>query len=235
MQEWGRGGRDGKDSWCTAFYHEKAYSIQMFFINCKYPPREAVECVYAYLKKVANKDGVCKMTLESIGEHCGKYKDSSASAVSILAKFKVLERSNDSDSLTSVKFLKPHLLDKYAQYVPEIEKIGFKNEQGFFEFNPINLADALGIKTRKLNDTLKELDKNGYIQWVAPYRGKTTKIVGDIKLVDFDYLKRRRESYVDKLNTVFEFCKVPDDRKHDFIADYFRGEEGAVREYRSQV
>jgi ATP-dependent DNA helicase RecQ len=231
-QESGRCGRDGKDAWCTAFFHSDAYNTQMYFINMKYPPKEVVERVFAYLQRIANKDGICKATIESIAGHCGgSQKESVGAAVSILTNFKVLERSNDSDSLTSVKFLKPHLQEQYARYPKEIEKIGFTNEVGFIEFNATNLAEALGLKPVKVRETLKELDKNGYIKWAPPFRGKTTKIIGGIELVDFEYLKRRRKLAIEKLETVFQYHRVPSENKHAYIADYFRGELQALESY----
>jgi superfamily II DNA/RNA helicase len=221
-QEQGRAGRDGLDAYCTAFFSDKAYGTQLYFIDVRYPEAEIVRRVYAYLKTHADKAGIVKMTIEQIAGAVGERSDGAGAAMSILANFKVLDRSKDSDSVHNVRFVKPHLQEEYARFVPAIEKIGFKNDRGFWEFDVTALAEALSLKPKKVADSLKDLSTNGYIQWTAPFRGKISRIVGNVDLVDFDYLARRRELSIKRLGILWKYHRVPDESKHDFISEYFR-------------
>jgi hypothetical protein len=68
---------------------------------------------------------------------------------------------------------------------------------------------------------LKTLHDTGYVDYNPPYRGKTTKIVGPVSLVDHDRVTKKLSSLMDKLNDVEDFVRVPDKDKHDYLLKYF--------------
>jgi hypothetical protein len=61
----------------------------------------------------------------------------------------------------------------------------------------------------------------GLVDFVPPPRAKPVKIIGSISNVDFARLKAREERDSKKLDSVIEYCKTPDNQKHDFLTNYF--------------
>lgn len=220
-QEVGRAGRDGLESDCISFFSEKAFAIQMLFINGRFPPREIIERVFFYMKKTADCDGNVLQTVAQIGEACGLRPESVSAAIGVLVSSKIIIRAKNDEPVTSVLFLKEHLTDDYTDLKSAIVKLGFKNQKGYFEFGITQVVEHMNSKVKKVTDALKLLDSTGYIHYVKPYKGSTSKLIGSMDLVDYTYIDEKRKLSIEKLDMVRKYCSIEDSMKHDFLSAYF--------------
>ena len=77
------------------------------------------------------------------------------------------------------------------------------------------------LKSNTLKTKLRELDKDGYIVYVAPFRGTPIKVISDLSLINFKILENKADVERDKLNAVQSFIQQPDSKKGSFLHQYF--------------
>jgi len=63
-----------------------------------------------------------------------------------------------------------------------------------------------------------------WIKFVAPFKGKTTRVIGDLSLIDFDRLQVSERNAYQKLDMVVKYMEIPDGEKHAYLAKYFLGD-----------
>jgi len=219
-QEMGRAGRDGLESQCRLFFEAKTYDTQKWFIDTAYPERSVITAVFRSIQSHLDDAGICKVTIENLSRHAGCQSAYCDSAIGILASSGVIDRNFDAGKIATVKLRKPHAEEECAFVMSTIERIGVKNGEGF-DFNLETLIDVSGLKQKKVTDLLKLLDKEGYLTYIPPFRGKPTRIIGSLDMVDFDRIKVKRAAGMTKLNRVIHYHDTPDAKKHDFLQTYF--------------
>jgi ATP-dependent DNA helicase RecQ len=221
-QEQGRAGRDGLPSYCGLFTDPRSFETAQWMIDTTYPPESKIRSVFWKMQQLADKNGVFQMTIEDLAGASGIHQKEVGSAVGILKAAKVIERSDEDENPTKVRFLKrSHPDEAYQRYLDLIRAVGNVTEEGRVEFKMTTLLQIGKLKYTKTNEILKQLDENGYITYTRPFRGKTTKIVGAIGQVDFDRIDKRRSLSLAKLRQVQEFADTPDDQKHSYLQRYF--------------
>jgi ATP-dependent DNA helicase RecQ len=221
-QEIGRGGRDGQDTRCMLFVAGDAFATAQWFIDSEFPPRDTIETVFFWLNRVKDKSGCVQCTLEDMAAalHLRNSKGV-ASAVSILTRFKVVERDKEEERPVKIVLLKEHPDAKYQFYMDQVRMLGFYNGREH-EVAPAKFVERAKVKWPTLLKKLKELEQNHYLTYTLPYRGSTTRVVGDLSLVDFEDLDIRRRDAVKKLDAMRRFVDIPDAQKQDFLVEYFR-------------
>jgi hypothetical protein len=100
-------------------------------------------------------------------------------------------------------------------------KIGYNKPDGFLEFKLSSFVAQMGVKPAKARTVFKLLDQNGYLQFFNAFAGKSTRVIGDLGMVDFKFLHSLYLDKLDKLKQVREYMRVPDEKKHDYLQDYF--------------
>jgi len=219
-QEMGRAGRDGLESQCRMFFDPKTYDTQTFFIKTAYPEERMVRAMFSAIKRNLDPDGICKTTIGDLCTQAGLYSGYGDGCIGIMIGAKVIDRNFDTGKIATVRLKKPHVDEEYKAVQDGVELIGTRNGESI-EFDIDLLGERLKIKDKKLKDILKALDKEGYINYFPPFRGKPTKIVGDIDSVDFKRIKSRFDAGMTKLSRVIDYHDCPDKDKHTFLQDYF--------------
>lgn len=221
-QEMGRAGRDGKDSKCILLVDAQSISTQKWFIQNEHPSKQAIESVFYLMKQSAGAGGVCKITGENMAKQAGIHPAAIGGVIDKLVVNGVIEREKEVAPVGALRFLRPNPDDPdFTLLRQAVETIGFKNPQGFYEFSLDTLYTQLNSKPMKVKNWLKELDGHGFIQYVPPYRGKTTRIVGDVSKINYDAIAKHYRQCLAKLDRVLQFHDTPDDEKQDFLQKYF--------------
>jgi len=219
-QEMGRAGRDGKESRCRLFFDPKTYDTQQWFIQTAYPEKQTIVSVFRAIQSSMDQDGICKVTIDNLARHAGIHSAYCDSAIGILASSGVIDRNFDAGKTATAKLKKLHLDEECQALMNTVERVGVKNGDGF-DFNLDTLIEVSGIKQKRATDMLKALDKEGYLTYIPPFRGKPTRITGKLEQVDFVRIKEKHTASLSKLSRVISYHDTPDPKKHDFLQAYF--------------
>ena len=221
VQESGRSGRDGGESSCIFYTDNDSLKTQKWFIDTTFPTRDIVTRVYNYLKRSADSDNIVKLTNTDLARKVGVHEAYISSTVGVMIGAKVIERPKNQLKTFKLKILKSHVDARYLNVFSVIEEIGILGDDEFYEVD-INFAcDRIGKKMATVKAYLKTLHNEGYVEYIPPFRGVPTKILGDLSKIDFQHLSAKAEQSYKKLQKLVEFCEVPDESKHAFLQNYF--------------
>jgi len=227
MQEIGRSGRDGLDSWCEAFYREDSYNTQRFFLDSSFPSERDIRSVFNTLTRANKNDrGEVTLTIKEIAAANGNPWEAAMvnSAISILVRHGVIERPKSDEKVGKISF---HTvpdearLHEYYDLICGDNGIGKLGDDGTFAFDIDLLSSRVGVSKETVTKNLRKWQSNGVLTYIPPFRGAPTKIIGDVNKVEFARLKAKYEEAVLKLDKVLLYFKVPDAEKHAFLRDYF--------------
>ncbi len=240
-QEAGRAGRDGLPSRCLLLFSQADRYVQEFFIDNKYPPREAVKKVYDFLRR--EQASPIELTLQEIKDGTGLSltTEGIASCEKILEKAQVLERLDsrqnqaavriDSDLPTLVDLLPPNAKVQ-RKVMRAIENIvgELRHERVFL--SPTSLCKLTELDSTAVNQALRELSKLKAFDYVPPFRGRATHMLEREKPfdqlgIDFAELDRRKGMEYEKLERVIGYARTRKCRQVE-ILDYF-GDLGKAR------
>lgn len=221
VQEQGRAGRDGQDSLCCMFWTEKSLETARWLIDTSYPERYTIERVFHAIKRRADSDNIVQVTGEDLAKELGINGKIVGSAIGILTASKVLERAKEESNPMKVKILKDHADEQFQNLLNVVRKHGVLQTSGYYEINQSSLTAESGLKQSTLMTKIRQLAKESYLEYTLPFKGKTTKVIGDVSLVPFDRIKKRKQSQIDKLDVVRDFVHVMDSAKHQYLQGYF--------------
>ncbi|MGI8980316.1 MAG: RecQ family ATP-dependent DNA helicase [Pirellulaceae bacterium] len=240
-QEAGRAGRDGLPSRCLLLFSQADRYVQEFFIDNKYPPRDAVKKVYDFLRR--EQANPIELTLQEIKDGTGLSltTEGIASCEKILEKAQVLERLDsrqnqaavriDSDLPTLIDLL-PKEATAQRRVLRAIETIvgELRHERVFL--SPVALSRMTEMDSTAVSRALKELSKLKAFDYVPPFRGRATHMLErkkpfDLLGIDFAELDRRKAAEYEKLERVIGYARTRKCRQVE-ILDYF-GDLGKAR------
>lgn len=221
VQEQGRAGRDGLDSHCVMFWNEKSMDTAKWLIDTSYPDRYTIERVYHAIKRLANSQGVVQLTLDDVASALGINGKIVGSAIGILTAAKVFERAKDDDNPMKIKPLKEHPDPQFNSILEIVKQKGHLTATGYYTMSLAHFAQEAEVKSSTLMTKVRQLSKEGYLEYTLPFKGKTTRVIGTPDMVPFARIQERRELQLDKLDIVQEFVHVHDPNKHDYLQNYF--------------
>jgi ATP-dependent DNA helicase RecQ len=233
-QEAGRAGRDGLPSRCVLLFSGDDRYIQEFFIDNKFPPREAVEEVYDFLREL-DADPI-ELTLDQIKETLDLKISSEgvAACEKLLERAGVLERLDtrenraavriDSELPTLVDFLAPEAKVQ-RRVLQAIEKLVGENRNERVYIQPAAIARLTDLDQNAINRAVKELSKLRDFDYVPPFRGRAVHMLSrDIPFdkldIDWKALDERKAAEYEKLDRVVRYAFVLRCRQAE-ILDYF--------------
>lgn len=215
-QEFGRAGRDGKDSFAVMLFERADLKLQQFFIDSAFPRKDLVGEIYdALLDSVSVQQGelpekLLKIDYDLINLILGKNiaRGTILGALSILEKAGYLAAISDFRQKHFFSYiLNSEQLKKYTKNLPDnIKKeaiLYLVKEYGAIPFEKTVLLDMdkmsqeLSVGENTLRETMFELDNSGILSFSAPSskdtfkllipRIKSAKLVVDSRYMDQNY------------------------------------------------
>jgi ATP-dependent DNA helicase RecQ len=233
-QEGGRAGRDGDAATCLLLYSPGDRKLQEFFIDARYPPREAIFAVHELLRK--RPEELIWLTHREIAEMCSeKLSDMAvASCIKILEDAGALQRLNRYDNraelylhvrpqklfatLSSRARIKKNLLQCLCELYDEGELMDG------IQFLPDELAARADISADALRRSLLEIAAQGEASYIPPFRGRGLRILQRVEFaklgIDFESLLVRKAYELEKLDQVMAYASVQQCRRA-FVLRYF--------------
>lgn len=221
-QEVGRAGRDGNDSYCLTYNRAEALSLQRFFIDNAFPPKEQVESVFDQLSRSANRDNITTVSADGMSKLAGVSPFRIDSIMSILTGNNVIEKIKATEKMARLRFIGNSEDRKFQEWRSAIEKGSEEDPEGFLKFDLNWLAKQMGVGFSTVTARLRDWDKQGLARYVSPPRAQPTRIIGRVENIDFDRLHKKMLDANRKLNEVLRYFATPDADKHAFIEDHFQ-------------
>jgi ATP-dependent DNA helicase RecQ len=233
-QEAGRAGRDGLRSRCLLLFSQADRYVQEFFIDNKYPPREAVKKVYDFLR--GEEASPIELTLQEIKDRTGLplTTEGIASCEKILEKAGALERLDSRQNQAAVRIesdlptlvdLLPTAADVQRKVMRAIETIvgDLRHERVFF--SPTTLSRMTELDSTAVSRAMREISRLECFDYVPPFRGRAVHMIERQKSfgqlgIDFAELERRKLAEYEKLERVIQYARTHKCRQVE-ILDYF--------------
>ncbi|MBO5689441.1 MAG: ATP-dependent DNA helicase RecQ [Lentisphaeria bacterium] len=239
-QEAGRAGRDGKNAECILLFSYSDRFVQEFLIDMNNPPVEAVEEVYAYLRKLWKLQGTTEfeLTMADIADNCDGVKNDAVagSVMSILEKNGYIERGYRSGNQGKIRFIKnlKDLSDTHEQEKTQRSRFIHRMIEHYGESlsrwtscTLTDLAQVAGLNVEQLRRVLRALTGT-VLEWDAPFAGRTTCLTRPEEAelhIDFDALELKHQFELDRLNEVIAYTRERRCRQK-FLIEYFGEDAG---------
>lgn len=226
-QETGRAARDGRTAQCIMYRTEYGEKVQEFLWNMSNPSTDTLKFVHNYLKSTADASGVSYATLEELKIASGD--DAAASAVGTLVSLGVIGRA-DAPQVAHVKFANwftstspiiPKTTPQRTKILNAVVSGGVVEDDGWMSCDLAYIIKTAGVAKASVTAALRQLAKDGVIDYEGPKRSKASILMGDLTEEHLKMADYRRTQESRKLFDVRNYVDTPDEKKQQFLLDYF--------------
>lgn len=216
----GRAGRDGKDSVCHTYASKGALRMQEGFIDCGHPPKEFYERTFRFLSKNADAAGNYHLSYQEIEEGSRVGIRYLTAIFETFHGMQVIESLKDEPRVSKIRLLKSSELGRFIQLEHELDQLAARDGEWLL-FDMDSLAAGMKVGAPTVVKYLNTWRAEGLLEYEPPPRGTAKKIIGDLRLIDFDRLADKRQRAYKKLEYVKGYFDIPDEEKHDYLQEYF--------------
>lgn len=227
-QETGRAARDGRDAYCHMFLTPYGENIQFYFHKMSNPTGTEVAALYRYLTEKADASGEVQMTMKDIVAGLGGGVGFEG-ALNYLVTLGCVDRIKSQNKISRIIVQStPEDIESDAmrEALACVLDHGFESgvsEKGnkIYDIDLAYMGEKLGKSESVVKRRISDMKKAHYIDVVPPFRGKVTKLIHPPTHEDRRAAEKRREAEANKLMQVIRYCDTPDDKKQDFLVNYF--------------
>ena len=226
-QEIGRAARDGREALCHIFGSPSGFWMQEFLWSMSNPPAASIHAVERFVRQHMDSSKELRMTGDAIGNLLND--NSAPAALNFLVSIGCMERFSPEGKVATITVRENKLeqitkaqkkvLDAVREHGLHTTSSG--NNNPVYEVCLKFLSDKAKVTLTTIQNHLRQLNKDGVIDYVAPYNGKVTRFIRPITDVELASAEIRRREERQKFEAVREYIKWPDDLKHQYLNDYF--------------
>lgn len=220
-QEVGRAGRDENPAECITFHHRRGWMTQENFIERGHPSEQEVRAIWEVMRRLGSGGAVIKKTGDELAKMAKIQSFGIYAIMETLSGAGCIGEADVVDRIAKVSFKGGTEDEVFQEYKRQIQRGGMETNSSFYDVNLDWLRQQIGVTAETVTKRLKQWEKDGYIDYTAPFRGKPRVLTGDISRVDFERLAYKRRLAWKKLKKAQEYMEIPDREKHDWFADYF--------------
>lgn len=226
-QEIGRAARDGRDAYCHMIATPSGFAIQDYFWNLDCPSANTIQRVCSLLYNQRDSNDEIKLKLDEIAE---LIQDKGATAaMNYLVAIGCISRYEPTSKVSTFcvydkdpSALKGTRRKIYDAIITQGMRDGHSGAMNpIYKLDLNILPDLVGVLPATIMSHIRQLDKDGYLAYTAPYSGKITKFIRRVTQEELLAAAERRETERHKMLAVREYIECPHDQKHALLNKYF--------------
>lgn len=227
-QEAGRGGRDGRLSYCILMFQESDRYLQEFFIEGSSPGADVIQTVYDTLL-AENTDQVFLSQVEIARRMPRKVNDMAiGTCLNVLERMGVIARMTRQDNqaqLQMIPWAHAHIKGKLQTQVFSALKDRFGDQlQAGVSFELDGIASQAGLTREQVHQSLKAMADKSLATYTPPFHGRGVAIKQrvDLKTVGFDmgFWASKRQREMNRLERMIGYAYARQCRRR-YILQYF--------------
>lgn len=224
VQETGRAARDGREAHCHMFCTPRGEETQAFFWDSSNPKPDSLTQVYNFLKERVDAANVAQVTVKQMED---AEIENAQSALSALTSLGCVERFKQDGKVYTIVDYNKSEEDMPAPLRPLIhairplhgEQVG--GNKTVYRVDLAYLVNKVSQSEATVKGKFKKLKDGGFADIIAPFKGKSTKLIHYPEEEDLKKADERRSTEFTKLQKVREYFDVPDEEKQAFLLKYF--------------
>lgn len=225
-QEVGRAGRDGAYSTCHTFYSDDGFYLARMLATADCADEWSVRKVFQVLHALSRQTPVIMLPVSEIASLAGMNQSMDqerkvSAALGALTRYKVIDREQAGNAGVYQVTLNREIFNPHLQKLFEVITETAMKDGPTYSFTLDSVVQGMQQSAATVQKKIMQLERDGYAAIVPPPKHKTTKVVGDLSLVDFNRLEQRRDEVQQKLELVKAYLELPDTEKSDFLKNYF--------------